>query len=399
MGRDFPRVYHLSRSGRLFYYFFGGVAVALFGALAVYTGFFADREKEDAPLWVALLFLVFAAGGAWMIVAGRQIRVLLHADAIECVGVFMRKRMTRANIEGFRWCPMQYGPPYMALLARYDTGHKLRLPQFLDIDADFEAWLAGVDNLDAKEQQASLDEVLSDPGIQGSRDERLARLEKAKRVARALYWISLGAAGWLWLHPQPYLLAVGTCVLLPWLVVAMVARDGAVYRLNQKQNDAGANLLPAMMLPGFALLLRALMDISVLDWQKLLWFMVAATAACGAIMWSLVRELRKSLAAVSLLALLVAPYAYGTLDLANARFDRREPVPYAAQVLDQHVTTGKTTTYNLTLSPWGPRPEAGDAEVTKAFYHSVSKGERVCVYLHPGSLGVRWFEVWDCPGA
>jgi hypothetical protein len=134
------------------YYGFGALALVMFGALAAYTGFFADREKENAPIWVALTFLVLAGGGAWMIAAGRQIRVLLHADAIETIGVFGRKRMARANIGGYRMYTMQYGPPSICLLGRYDTGHEMRLPQYLTVDEEFESWLAGVENLDAQQR-------------------------------------------------------------------------------------------------------------------------------------------------------------------------------------------------------------------------------------------------------
>ncbi len=82
-------------------------------------------------------------------------RVRLSADTIEVRGLVHSKSLTRGEICGWRWFPMEYGRPTRRLYSHFDTTPKLTLPQGLATDATFDAWLAEFPDLDAQAMRAA----------------------------------------------------------------------------------------------------------------------------------------------------------------------------------------------------------------------------------------------------
>jgi len=48
------------------------------------------------------------------------------------------------------------------------------------------------------------------------------------------------------------------------------------------------------------------------------------------------------------------------------------------------------------LDPWGPVTERKSVDVGRRIYGAVSVGDRVCVTLCAGALGIRWYVVRRC---
>ena len=78
-------------------------------------------------------------------------------------------------------------------------------------------------------------------------------------------------------------------------------------------------------------------------------------------------------------------------------FDRAKPVEFRTKTLSKHVSSGKHTSYDVELSPWGPKRAAEDVDVGRKLYGQIQVGQTVCVYVWPGALKIRWFEVETCP--
>jgi hypothetical protein len=144
------------------------------------------------------------------------------------------------------------------------------------------------------------------------------------------------------------------------------------------------------------LALRAMVDLHVLDVAPLL----AGAAIGGIAVTALVAvgepKLRK-IWWLALLAPLLSFYPWGVLATANAVLDRAEPEVFRVAVRGKHVSSGKHTSYELRLEPWGPVTELGTVEVARAVYDATPVGGQVCAVLRPGALGARWFVVLPCP--
>jgi hypothetical protein len=395
VNQDFPRVYRTSGKGRAVYLFLGVVVIALSVVGGVF--FLVDAEFVEIGWLMATTCACFLLLGSYVVASALRTCVVLHADAIELHGVFSMRRMAREDIAGRRLLPMQHGPPVIKLFPRFTQVRAQTLTQYLETDPAFDAWFAGIPDIDAEEKQASLDALLEDPEVTGSKEERLARLKRARRIAGVIVFATFVICGWLWIYPHPYELAIVCTALLPWIAVLTAVRGGAVYRINPKHNDVGADLTAAVMVPGFALLVRAIIDGHVFDWEKLLMLAIAATAICVLLLTWLVRGLRADKGSVAAMGLIMMAYGYGVVALANVQLDDSEPVTYPARVLGAHVSSGKGTTHYLKLGPWGPRTNAEDVDVGREYYALASQRESVCVYLYRGALAARWFVVWDCP--
>jgi hypothetical protein len=79
--------------------------------------------------------------------------------------------------------------------------------------------------------------------------------------------------------------------------------------------------------------------------------------------------------------------------IINCRFDSQEHETYTAAVLEKEISDGKTTTYYLDLTPWGPRTEHEKVSVTHDAFRRANIGDTVEVYLYKGRLNAKWFEV------
>ena len=395
MDQDFPRVYRTGGKGRTIYLSLGLILIAL----SLFGGVHFLRDTYDSATSGLFICIcgAFLLLGAYIVASALRTRVVLHADAIELHGAFTMQRMAREDIAGRRLLPMQHGPPVIKLFPRFTQVRAQTLTQYLKTDAAFDAWFAGIPDIDAEERQAALEALLEDPELTGSKEEKLAELERARRIARWITSATFVVCGWVIFYPRPYDLAIACAVIMPWIAVITAARGGPLYRVNTSPHDVGADLSAAVMLPGFALALRALFDGQVFDWEKLLMATIVATAICVFLMVWLLRELRADTGTIGIVGLIMMAYGYGVVGLANTRLDDGEPTTYPARVLGAHVSSGRSSSHYLELGPWGPRTAAEDVDVGKEYYAIGSQRETVCVYLYPGALGARWYVVWDCP--
>ena len=98
----------------------------------------------------------------------------------------------------------------------------------------------------------------------------------------------------------------------------------------------------------------------------------------------------KKVNAVALFAFCLA-YGYGLAIEADTLFDRSEGTSFSAVVEGKRVRTGKRTTYNLEIGPWGPKTDSSRLRVSRFTYEPIQRGDVVFITLQKGALGVRWF--------
>lgn len=219
---------------------------------------------------------------------------------------------------------------------------------------------------------------------------------RAKRVAGILLFLSFSTFVWGWIYPRPYTLTVAVLVLLPWATVFITVLSHGFFRLDDEQRKT-QNLAFALLMPGFALAIRAAEDFNLLAWKPAL----ALSLGFGAVLWiaaaaanTISRKKRSPLIAM---VLACVPYGYGASTVANALFDRSPATIYPTTVLHMHIWHHRrsSTTYDLKLAAWGQHPSS-EVSVPEPFYDSLRIGGRVCVLARPGALHVPWYAVSDC---
>jgi hypothetical protein len=369
--------------------FLGGAA-----ALALLIG----RSANPSAAAVVVPTLPLVLLGGYLLLGGLRSRVVLTANAIESYGAFTVQRLARSDIKGRRLLQLQYGQTAVELVPREPGAKPLKLSRSgMRSDAALEAWLNSIPDLDVQEAAAAQAELAADPELGQTPEERVAHLARAKKFARTFNAATWAAAIWAFVYPQPYEAALLVVALLPWAAIVVAARGHGLYRLDARRNEVRPNLAIAMYVPGFALLLRAVEDVGVLDWKLALMYAVLATFI---IFLAAVRSdptlLERRSLAIGLFCIM-GSYGYGAVALGNSELDSAAGQDYRVQVLAMHYSSGsKSTTYYLTLAPWGPRTRPEDVSVARTLYRQTRPGAEVCVHQGPGAIGIGWYVVRAC---
>ncbi|HKD54923.1 MAG TPA: hypothetical protein VKB72_11985 [Steroidobacteraceae bacterium] len=374
-----------------------GVGLAFLGGAAALLLLVGRRANASAGA-ALIAGLPLALLGGYLLLGGLRSRVVLTVDAIESYGALLMRRLARSDIKGRRLLRLQYGQTAVELVPREPGARPLKLSRSaMRTDAALETWLDSIPDLDIQEAAAARAEIASNPELGQTPEERLASLGRAKKRANTFNGATWAAAIWGFFYPQPYAVALLVVALLPWAAIILAAKSHGLYRLDARRNDVRPNLATPMYLPGFVLLMRAVQDLGVLNWQLALTYAVLATfivflaaVRSDPTLWE-----RRSVA-IALFCIMGA-YGYGAVALGNSQLDGAAGQNYRVQVLAMHYSRGsRSTTYYLTLAPWGPRTSPEDVSVTRAVYADTRSGGQVCIHQGPGALGIGWYVVKNC---
>jgi hypothetical protein len=210
--------------------------------------------------------------------------------------------------------------------------------------------------------------------------------------------VTIAVMLWAYIYPRPYGWAIALLALLPWCAMLMVMLSRGLISVIDKPNDARPNVVLMLLLPGFVLCLRAMLDDHVLAVMPVLiyGFIAGLPLVLTACMLA-PRDAAKPWGFPLMLLLMVAlPYGSGALLLADVGFDHQPAKVFPTQVLGKYISPGKHSTSHLVLAPWGPKVMGDDMTVNRAYYEHVDVDTKVCVNLHRGAVGLRWYEVQDC---
>lgn len=394
MASDYPRTYRAARWVYLLTVPVGLAFCALGVALAWLLG--SQTQSPGALAGVALLATAVAAFGALMMAATLRSRVVLSFDAVEVHGLIRVRRLARADIAGRRLLSLQYGQKMLVLCPKDPRVRALKIASSMRTDAVWDAWVGALPDLDAQEAQALEAEVAANAELGQTPEERLARLGAARKLANALNLTTYAAAAWGYIYPRPYGLAVLALAVLPWAAILMVAKSSGLCRIDSRRGDPRPTLAIPMIIPGLVLLMRAVLDVGVLDIGRALIF---AAVAAGLLTWAALMSdsaARERPWSALLLLLLGCAYGYGAVVLGDRLLDSAPGENFRVAVLARHVSRGRSTSYHLQLDRWGPRSEPDDVTVSGDLYAQSPPGSTVCVHRGPGALGISWYDVVGC---
>ena len=393
----FPRVYRPTSKQRGMTYLFGVLGVAM--GVGFIVAAVLLRGQRDARLLFGILVpigLAFALYSAHSIAAIRRSCVVLFEDAIEIVALgYSRRRLARDEIRGIRILPMKYGFRQFVFESR-DPGRKpIKDYLYVEHDEVLDDWLGSLPNLDAIEQERAIQELLARPELGKDEEERARSFRTAFLVSRATTVVALLAGAWLAFYPRWPWIPLATLAALPLVALALLLGGKGRYATVDDRNDPRPSLLIPLFGPGAVLVLRALVDIHVIEWPRLAaWAALLALPLVALVTVGDPLARRRWFIPLGIWFFLSA-YPAGALWIANAVFDRHPAENVRLSVLDKHVSSGKGPKHHVHVAPWIPgAPESID--VHRALYGSVVAGGTICVKLRPGALGVRWFYPQAC---
>lgn len=395
-GPSFPRTYRMRPLAR---YILVVLGLAIAGVSAFGCWYFstspeyAGKPGQWGLVGICIGFVLLGACCAlWVSMS----RVVLHGDSIESIGPIASSRLRNEDILGYRVMQQQNAPPDWVLIPQPGQGKLIRVNQSMGVDELFFQWLGAFPDLDARDRAEAEQELKTDTTLGDTDEERLRNLARARRIAKALSAASFILLVWAF-FPRPYLVVIGLLMALPLACIAIAYQSRGLFRLDEQKNDPRPNVAYPFIMPGFLLMLRAVVDFDYVDGGTLAGWSILA----GLVVWVLAmsadpKSVQNKFTRFALLFCLMA-YGYGATATANCAFDNAPARYFPTRVIEKHVETGRTTSYKMTIAPWGPYKENDEVTVLYPFYQRVQTGDTVCAYLRPGVLKVSWYVVADCP--
>jgi hypothetical protein len=368
--------------------------ILCFIAFFVALGVIMLNESIHTPTITSFLLIVpigGAIGFTYLLIEVAIGHIAIDAKSISRRMAFKTQSLYLTGIKGFRIHekairlePIESGNPTI-VISRYT--------QHFD---DIVYWISSnYADLDAKESADEEARLLENDEFGLTRNAREYRLEQARKVCKAINIAGGILAGWIFLYPTPYLLCVCIGIVLPLLAITVIFLYPGIIQLDEKKNSVRPSVSVGLFLPSIMLMVRALLDFEIVDYD-IVWIF---TGGIAVVMISLlligskeysIKDFRSSLLLVSLIGVSVA-YGFGTTALLNCTLDTRTPEIFEAEVISMEISSGKTTTYYVTVTPWGPRTEAEKISVAQEEYEQIAVGDVVNVYLMPGFFKIRWF--------
>jgi hypothetical protein len=388
-----PRIYAASGGWRFFIILCSilitGGAVAGLG----YVLFSAHTESPGWRVFMAALSLAFILLGMSASATVFRCKLILFADRIRVQGLVTVREFARQELRGWRILPSS--PTTLVLQPKDPTAKPAKIGLTFSIDDELSNWLDAVPCLDTMDAEASADEILMDDRLGLTESERTKNYDQAGKLSRMTSFVAITATLWAIFYPHPYQPLILGLIVLPWIGVIIMGRSKGLIRADEIRNDAHPSVAFAIMFPGLALALRAVMDTDVIESAlvPVLCFSVGSAFILVVIKFDpTVWRRRASLAGLAFAGL---AYSYGAVIESNVVLDRSSPAYYAATVQNKHVVNGKHNEYKLTLAPWGPKIGVNDLEVRPETYGAIQIGDVVQLGLRKGALGIRWYYLHD----
>ena len=341
-----------------------------------------------------VIAVAFVLAAAYTVAAVRVGYTRLLSDRVEHRALFRERVLRRAHVAGYR---PQLATKQIRLVAVPGEAKDLVIPLHVVENPIWAAWLDSLKDLDIEDHNAAIAVLETDARLGRNPEQRLQTLGSLHRVTRYLTWGGLALAGWIFVYPRPYELAILAGVLTPLAALAAASLwPGLVVLIGGDDNDPHLNLAMLWLAPSAVLALRALFDVHTVDWLPPIGAGVALAAAPFALALRVERAAGRPWGAV-MSAFVALAWGWGTVSLANVLFDRAPAVVHPAVIVERTGSADKDPGLSLRVTDAAPAlPVLNELSVSKARYAAAKVGDRACVAIHPGWLGWRSAEVAHC---
>lgn len=345
-------------------------------------------------LAAALPGLCLLGFGIYMLATVARSRLVIDGTRIEVHTAFRERSADLNEIAGFRTIRSRNGN-YTWLKLREGRG-SITIPYTFDVDEDFRAWLRQVPDLDTEDRNAILGEIAEEQSLGATREERLSALPTARTWGIFLAIVAgLTAVGLAIAPPALRALCAAVLSISPLVAAVLLHRAPLLYAVFKQKSDPRAELSYVLLIASFGLLLHA-GGLHLVLVQPLLLVAAPVALACFAGFAGAARAGSGRPGIWFALAFFACFYGFALAMVADTLGDSEVAATYRPEVLDKHVSHGRSTSYTLTLAPWGARPQAESVGVSASTFRRVQIGDSVCVEAHRGNLRVAWFRIAAC---
>jgi hypothetical protein len=384
--------FRTTKGWRIFVYIISPLLIALF----IFVGTLVFRLEPFS--WLAALILIpVSLGGVILFTYGigevMKGKFIIDKDSLSQKSLFWTKTLSFTEIKGYRTVNN-----YTNIFPTDSNKKAIQVSTYLEQSDQIVNWISNnFIELDSHEAIEEEQQILKNDEFGISLQAREFKLNEARKIAKYINYTGGLTCVWLWFYPRPYLLSLSVGMIIPALAFISLYAYRGLIRFDEKKNSAHPSIIYGFVLPSAGLLIRAVMDYEILEFKSL-WIAVSISTITLTLLFIIgTREIKFKtfidyFTTFSLAAIILC-YSFGAYVISNCLLDKSEAEIFKSEVTDKEISSGKSTSYYLTLKPWGPRTETERVSVTKDEYEATVKGDTVDIYLRRGLLKTPWFYV------
>lgn len=352
----------------------------------------AFNNTADTSNWtfiaftlVGLFFLIYALAEAL------KGKLVVYEDRFEFTSAFGTRELLFINVKGFKT-----NDKYLSIYPLSEKGKKINVSTYFGKITELQAWLSThFQDIDIAEKMEEQERLLLNVDYGQSTEEREIALGAAKRTARIINIVGIALAVSLFFADIQYTL-MATAIFIPISVLVLRYYKGLI-RLNEHKNSPYPSIFFGLFGSIMGLLLKSLFTFHILDHANA-WLPVGMLAATLFVLLVLKNKEfeqfnKQTIFMAVFCAVLSFAYGYAVVTSFNCVYDSSPASKHTANVLDKRVSNGKSTSYYLKLSPWGPVKESDELDVSEEMYAETELGDDVNIYLFKGKMEIPWFVV------
>lgn len=356
--------------------------------------------KQSNQLTVNLGLLAMFLGLIALCVIGLidifKAKLIIEDDKIKSIGVFRTKTLLFSEIKGIK-----LDQNYLRFLSNNPAFKNILVSVYYGKFSVLKSWASErFIDVDTQELITNEKQVLENEMFGDNEEERLQKLESAKKTVKVLTIASSIIAFSFLFFPHFYSIQTILCAIMPVVGLIIWSRSKGIITLAEKPNAAQPSIIGVVFLPIMALAVRALFDINIFNYDNIYKPLIAIVMLVFVFVLKAHHtklDFKKTKTFFVLLGVLFLStiYAYGLVAISNVVFDNDGGELYDAEVLDMRISSGKSTTYYLELSPWGPQTEIKEVMVSKTLYQNTQIGDSAFVYFSDGLYNIPYYIVLE----
>lgn len=389
------RTYKLTKAWTIAIYIFAPCLIALFLFLLLlpFIPAFNDGTSNQIFWFMAPLSIGMIALSVLGLMDAVKGRFVIANDHIYSRGVFTTRTLMLDEIKGFR-----ISDKYIFVEPLDDEKKNIKISTYFGKTEEIIEWLqACYPDLDLQNVAKEEEEILENESFGATVYQREEKLVKARRTAKTLNWAGSLIGLWAFFWPTPYNLVLSTAIAIPVVCLIVVKMHDGLIRLDEKKASAYPSVFWAFFITSLAVFLRALLDFHIFDYSNV-WVLslLIAVVFTGLLAFrnpAYSFQKGKDYLALLGIVILAGCFGFGAVITSNCLMDGPDAVQYQAQVLNKRISSGKTTTYYIELTPWGVQKEKDEVAVSKTLYYELQQEDPVNIYLKKGKLAIPWFIV------
>ena len=386
--------YKIAKGWAIFIYLFAPLFIGLFSW--VLTIPFQNGNLSPNASWVlipvSIAMITLIIFGVLDTYKGR---LTIQEDRITSVSLFSNRVLKFEEIKGFT-----VNEQYIFIQPLDKQKKKIKISKYIGGYGEILYCLSQhFPDLDELNRLVEEQDILNDDTIGWTKEAREKKILKARQTAKVINWVAGISAAWTFFYPTPYQYSILVAMIIPVVALLVAKFSDGLIRIDEKKGSAYPSVIYAFIFPSLVLMVRALLDYEIFDYNNVWQTTVIITLAFLFLLLMKQQEItfkqKSDFITVPCLTLFLFAYSFGTVIHINCYYDDSEAEHFTAKILEKRISSGKTTTYYLELSTWGKQNEVDEVSINKSLYNRVKIDDEVNIYFRNGKLEIPWYIVAD----